>query len=128
VEKFKEWTDSAQAPEDRDQMLTNVMLYWLTNTAASSARLYFETLKSSGRPPEVTVPVGIAVFPRDLAQPVRSLAGKTNNIVHWSEFGHGGHFAATEEPICSSAMCESSSHSFDSPSFTRRVRPCPGMC
>ena len=101
AEKFKEWTDSAKVPEDavdRDHLLTNVMLYWLTNTATSSARLYFEAVKSFSRPLEVTIPVGIAVFPHDIAQPVRFLAEKTNNIVHWSEFDRGGHFAAMEEP------------------------------
>jgi microsomal epoxide hydrolase len=101
AEKFKEWTDSAKVPEDavdRDHLLTNVMLYWLTNTATSSARLYFEAVKSFGRPLEVTIPVGIAVFPHDIAQPVRFLAEKMNNIVHWSEFDRGGHFAAMEEP------------------------------
>jgi len=75
---------------DRDHLLTNVMLYWLTNTATSSARLYFEA--------GTCRPTVVAVFPKDIALPVRSLAEKTHNIVHWSEFGRGGHFAALEQP------------------------------
>jgi len=105
VEKFKEWTDSAGAPEDavdRDQMLTNVTIYWLTGTAGSSARLYYETAHSPygwGSPPErSTTPTGIAIFPLELDAPVRRFAERFNNIVHWSEFDRGGHFAAMEEP------------------------------
>lgn len=105
VEKFKAWTDSERAPEDavdRDQMLTNVMLYWLTGTAGSSARIYYETARAGagwGAPEEPsTAPTGVAVFPRDMSLPVRHLAERTNNIVYWSEFDRGGHFAALEEP------------------------------
>jgi pimeloyl-ACP methyl ester carboxylesterase len=101
AEKFREWTDSEQFPEDavdRDQMLTNVMLYWLTGTAGSSARLYRESALSWGRQERSTVPTGVAVFPRDLVSPIRRFAERSNNIVHWSEFDRGGHFAAMEEP------------------------------
>jgi pimeloyl-ACP methyl ester carboxylesterase len=101
VEKFKEWTDSAFAlPEesvDRDHMLTNVMLYWLTGTAGSSARMYYENMHSGswGQQPGRT-PTGVAVFAEDVA--IRRYAEMGNNIVHWSEFDRGGHFAALEVP------------------------------
>jgi epoxide hydrolase len=101
VEKFKDWTDSSEVPEDavdRDRMLTNVMLYWLTGTANSSARLYQEAAASWGRVEPSTTPTGVAVFPRDIGRPVRRFAEMNNNIVHWSEFDRGGHFAAMEEP------------------------------
>ncbi|WP_370947497.1 epoxide hydrolase family protein [Amycolatopsis sp. cg5] len=101
VERFKEWTDSADRPEDavdRDRMLTNVMLYWLTNTAASSSRIYKEAVPTYGRPIHVKVPVGVATFAHDIAHPVRRMAEQTHNIVHWSEFERGGHFAAMEQP------------------------------
>lgn len=105
VEKFKEWTDSTNFPEDavdRDQMLTNVMLYWLTKTANSSARIYYEFAQSGqawGKTEPSTVPMGVAVFPRDIGLPIRRFAERDNkNIVHWSEFDRGGHFAAMEEP------------------------------
>ncbi|WP_167139538.1 epoxide hydrolase family protein [Diaminobutyricimonas sp. TR449] len=101
VEKFKEWTDPAAGlPEDavdRDQMLTNVSVYWLTRTAASSARLYKEAQASWGQPTERSeVPSGVAVFPGDFG--IRAVAERENNVVHWSEFEHGGHFAAMEVP------------------------------
>ncbi len=104
VEKFKEWTDSEHAPEDavdRDRMLTNVMLYWLTGTAGSSARLYYEFSRSGswGPPAPSETPTGVAVFAHDIAQPIRSTAERDNNIVHWSEFDRGGHFAAMEQPL-----------------------------
>ena len=102
VEKFREWTDG-DLPEDavdRDQMLTNVTLYWLTATAGSSARLYFEAARGGtwGPPAQSSVPTGVAVFPGEIAPPIRRFAERSNNIVHWSEFDRGGHFAAMEEP------------------------------
>jgi epoxide hydrolase len=103
AEKFKEWTDSTDSPDDavdRDQLLTNVTVYWLTGTAGSSARLYYESVRTGGWGAETpsTVATGVAVFPRELAPPIRLFAERTNNIVHWSEFDRGGHFAAMEEP------------------------------
>ncbi|MFF8946123.1 epoxide hydrolase family protein [Streptomyces sp. NPDC014864] len=105
VEKFREWTDSAELPEeavDRDRMLTDVMLYWLTGTAGSSSRIYYERAHSSGRaaaPAEPsTAPTALAVFPAELQLPLRHRAERTENIVRWTEFDRGGHFAAMEEP------------------------------
>ncbi|MFD0967615.1 epoxide hydrolase family protein [Plantactinospora endophytica] len=103
VEKFKEWTDAADVPEDavdRDLLLTNVMLYWLTDTAGSSANYYYEAAHPAGDqgPRRLTVPTGVAVFGGDVAAPVRRLAARDNNIVHWTEYDRGGHFAAMEEP------------------------------
>ncbi|MDO3705429.1 epoxide hydrolase [Micromonospora sp. C28SCA-DRY-2] len=104
VEKFKEWTDSADRPEDavdRDQMLTNVMLYWLTGTAGSSARIYYERAHADywGKPPEPsTAPTALAVFPQDNFIPLRHIADRTNHIVQWTEYDRGGHFAAMEVP------------------------------
>jgi pimeloyl-ACP methyl ester carboxylesterase len=101
VEKFKEWTHpSAELPEvaiERDHMLTNVMLYWLTGTAGSSARLYYENMHSGawGAQPGPT-PTGVAVFAEDIA--IRRYAEQGNNIVHWTDFERGGHFAAMEVP------------------------------
>jgi pimeloyl-ACP methyl ester carboxylesterase len=100
VERFKEWTWAAEVPEDavdRDQLLTNVMLYWLTGTANSSARLYYENMRAGFVPPQpVTVPVGVAVFAGDYA--IRRYGEQGFNITHWSEFDRGGHFAAMEAP------------------------------
>jgi epoxide hydrolase len=104
AEKFKEWTDSEDRPEDavdRDRMLTNVMLYWLTGTAGSSARIYYERAHADywGSPPEPsTTPTALAVFPHDNFIPLRHIADRTNNIVQWTEYDKGGHFAAMEQP------------------------------
>jgi epoxide hydrolase len=101
AEKFKEWThpavDLPEAAVDRDRLLTNVMLYWLTGTAGSAARLYYENVHAAswGQPP-ATTPTGVAVFAEDVA--IRRYAERANNIVHWSEFDRGGHFAAMEAP------------------------------
>jgi pimeloyl-ACP methyl ester carboxylesterase len=85
---------------DRDALLTNVALYWLTNTAESSARLYYEnahTPEQSAQPPNPT-PTGVAVFGNDF-QSIRRFAARDNtNIVHWSEFERGTHFAAMDAP------------------------------
>jgi pimeloyl-ACP methyl ester carboxylesterase len=101
VEKFKEWTyPSSGLPEEavnRDQMLTDVMLYWLTRTAGSSAGLYYENMHSGSwcQAPGPT-PTGVAAFAEDVA--IRRYAELGNNIVHWTDFPKGGHFAAMEVP------------------------------
>ncbi|MFE2180821.1 hypothetical protein [Streptomyces sp. NPDC059455] len=82
---------------DRDAVLTNVSLYWFTNTAGPSARLYKEAASAWGAPPERSgVPTGVAVFRGDTA--IRRLAEPWHAISHWSEFEAGGHFAAMEVP------------------------------
>ncbi|MFF3247224.1 epoxide hydrolase family protein [Streptomyces sp. NPDC002870] len=104
AEKFKEWTDAPDRPEDavdRDLLLTNVMLYWLTGTAGSSARIYYERAHADywGAPPEPsTAPTALAVFPHENFIPLRHIAERTNTIVRWTEFDRGGHFPAMEEP------------------------------
>jgi pimeloyl-ACP methyl ester carboxylesterase len=101
VEKFNEWTyPGTELPEqaiDRDRILTDVMLYWLTGTAGSSANMYYENMHASswGQQPGTT-PTGVAVFAEDVA--IRRYAEQGNNIVHWTDFDHGGHFAAMETP------------------------------
>jgi epoxide hydrolase len=100
VEKFKEWTHAADVPEDavdRDQLLTNVMLYWLTGTANSSGRMYYENMHAGFSPQQPgTTPTGVAVFAEDYA--IRRYGERSNNVVHWTEFDRGGHFAAMEAP------------------------------
>ncbi|HLL33847.1 MAG TPA: epoxide hydrolase [Streptomyces sp.] len=105
VEKFREWTDSEELPEeavDRDRLLTDVMLYWLTGTAGSSARVYYERAHATGRAAEPaepsTAPTAVALFPAELQLPLRHKADRTENIVRWTELERGGHFAAMEEP------------------------------
>ena len=103
LEKFWAWTDCDGHPENaltRDELLDNVMLYWVTATAASSARLYWESFGPDRRKPHtVTVPTGVAVFPKEIVPPVRRwMEDRYSNIRHWSEMPKGGHFAAFEQP------------------------------
>lgn len=103
MDRFKEWTypaaDLPDAAVDRDLLLTNVMLYWLTGTAGSSARLFKETSNDVGPASEPSaVPMGVAVFPAEHLLSIRRLAERAYNIVHWSEFDRGGHFPAMEVP------------------------------
>jgi pimeloyl-ACP methyl ester carboxylesterase len=94
AERFAQWTDPRSRISD-DRLLTNVSLYWLTATAASSARLHREAPRRSGPCP---VPVGVAVLPHDITRSVRPLAERLYDVRHWSEFDRGGHFAAMEVP------------------------------
>jgi epoxide hydrolase len=101
VERFKDWSDpAAELPEDavdRDRILTNVTIYWLTATAGPSAQLYYEGAAAWGRTAEPSgVPTGVAVFPMDIS--IRRLAEREHTITHWSEYDRGGHFAAMEAP------------------------------
>lgn len=99
VDKFHDWTHGPM--EDtvgRDLILTNVMLYWITGTGGSAARIYYENMHATpnwGRPPSKT-PLGVAAFAEDIA--IRRYGEQANNIVHWSDFDRGGHFAAMEAP------------------------------
>ena len=98
VDKFKEWTHpAADLPSiDRDRMLTTAMLYWLTGTAGSAARIYYETMHATDWPYRTEVPTGVAAFAEDI--PIRRFAEQANNITHWTDFETGGHFAALEVP------------------------------
>ncbi|MGR6920836.1 epoxide hydrolase family protein [[Actinomadura] parvosata] len=103
VERFKDWTDpAAKLPEDavdRDRILADVSVYWFTGTAGSSAHTYYERFNDPGMwapAPRGTVPTAVAVFPTDFS--VRPLAERVHNVVRWSEFDRGGHFAALETP------------------------------
>lgn len=103
VHAFQQWCDhdgDLQAAVDVDELLTNIMIYWVTESMPSSLRLFWEML-ASGRfgPPEtrVEVPTGAAQF-RDICMPRREWAERHYNIVHWNEFQSGGHFAALEQP------------------------------
>ncbi len=102
LEKFWAWTDCDGDPESvlsRDELLDNVMLYWATESGASSARIYWQSFGRAERKP-VTVPTGVAVYPREIVPPVRHWmeAGDYPNIQHWEEMTKGGHFAAFEQP------------------------------
>ena len=104
LEKFRSWSDcdgNVYARFTADELLTNLTLYWVTQTAGSAARYYYETQQgsySTEPPVRVEVPSGFALFPRDLLSPPRELAERWFDVRRWSEMPRGGHFAALEEP------------------------------
>jgi len=101
VEKFWSWMDCDGHPENvltRDELLDNVMLYWTTASAASSARLYWESFTFFGGGQLVKLPTGIAAFPKEIIRAPRSWCEATYNITHWTTMPRGGHFAAFEQP------------------------------
>jgi pimeloyl-ACP methyl ester carboxylesterase len=108
LEKFHAWSDlddgGMAATFGWDRLLDNVMVYWLSNTAGSAARLYAESSRAGTSATDrwtgsVAVPTGHAVYPRELLQTPRSWAEARYPIVHWSEQERGGHFAAFERPV-----------------------------
>jgi len=101
VEKFWAWADCDGHPENvltRDQLLDNVMLYWLPATGASSARLYWESFANRNLE-RVEVPTGCSIFPKEIARlPRRWVEGRFPDLRYWHEVDRGGHFAAFEQP------------------------------
>ena len=101
LEKFRAWTDCDGHPENvltRDEMLDDIMLYWCTASAASSARLYWESFNSLGRF-EIDLPAGISIFPKEIFRASRRWAERHyRHLIHWNELDRGGHFAALEVP------------------------------
>ena len=104
VEKFRTWSDCGGHPEptfSRDQLITNAMLYWVTQTITSSARLYWEHQHASveKRAAElVGVPTGIARYPNEVLRFPRGWVERRYNVTHWAVMPRGGHFAAMEQP------------------------------
>ncbi|MEO2175942.1 MAG: epoxide hydrolase [bacterium] len=104
TEKFHSWTDCDGNVENavtKDELLTNIMIYWVTGSITSSARLYYESnhvknnLHEHGR---IATPTGCTMFPGELFQPPCQWADELFNIQHWTKQPKGGHFAALEQP------------------------------
>ena len=104
VEKYRTWSDCDGDVERRfskDELLTNVTIYWVTQTIGSSARLYYETYRNPWRLGEgdrIQVPCAAALFPKDIYHPPREWAERSFNVQRWTEMPRGGHFNAMEEP------------------------------
>ncbi len=104
IEKFRTWSDCGGDVESvfsRDELLTNVMIYWVTETIHSSTRLYYESRQrplSLSSNNSVKLPVAFALFPKEIPLPPRSLVERGLNIARWTEMPKGGHFAAMEQP------------------------------
>jgi len=101
-EKFWSWMDCGDTPESavsRDEMLDIISLYWFTGTAASSARLYWESFHGAFFARQLDLPVGCSVFPQEIYKAARSWADRCMpQLIHWNELPRGGHFAAFEQP------------------------------
>jgi pimeloyl-ACP methyl ester carboxylesterase len=106
VERRRAWSDCDGDVERRfskDDLLTTVMIYWLSRSIGTSMRFYWESMRLTWKPahdrsPAIEAPTGIAVFPRELLFLPRKLAERNANLSHWSEMTSGGHFAPAEEP------------------------------
>ena len=103
VEKFYQWMDCDGHPENivsRDELLDNIMVYWLTGSGASSARLYWESFGGGeGREQPVSIPMGATISTKDIFRTSERFASRVfTNIVYWKDKEEGGHFAAFEQP------------------------------
>jgi microsomal epoxide hydrolase len=104
TEKFRTWSDCDGEVERRfskDELLTNIMLYWVTETIPSSVRIYYENAHASLqlKPGQhIEVPAGVALFPKDISLPPREWAERSLRVQRWTQMPRGGHFAALEEP------------------------------
>lgn len=101
LEKFHSWSDCDGNLENRyskDELLNNIMIYWLSNSIGTSVQIYRENTYSLPPIGKIDVPTGIALFPKDILLPPRKWAEKNLNIIHWTEMPCGGHFTAMEAP------------------------------
>jgi pimeloyl-ACP methyl ester carboxylesterase len=103
IEKFHAWSDNdgdITHTFTKDDLLTNVMIYWVTQTIGSSVRLYYEAIHSPAlaAPTHTNVPAGFAIFPKDISPAPREFAERFFNVQRWQEMPRGGHFAALEAP------------------------------
>ena len=103
IEKFWAWTDCDGQPENvltRDELLDNVMMYWLPGAGASSARIYWESFSVLGRPQEpIHIPAGVSMFPHEIFRASKRWGEERfTNLVHYNALDKGGHFAAFEQP------------------------------
>jgi pimeloyl-ACP methyl ester carboxylesterase len=106
-DKFAEWTYTGGVPErelSKDDMLDDITLYWVTNTAVSSARLYWENNANNFNAVDVSIPAAVTVFPGEIYRAPRSWCERSyHNLIYWNEVDKGGHFAAWEQPELFSA-------------------------
>jgi len=104
VEKYRRWSDCGGDVETRftkDELLTTVTIYWVTQSINSSARLYYEAFSKAwnlDKDEKIGVPVAVAAFPSENTVPLREWSERGYNVQHWTDMPAGGHFAALEEP------------------------------
>jgi len=108
LEKFHAWGDVGERPDGvfarfgLDDLCTNLTIYWVTQTAGSAFRIYYETMRnmSMNKAPvrKIDIPTAVAIFPRDMVPAPRVFAERVFNVQQWTEMPEGGHFAAMEKP------------------------------
>ncbi len=104
VEKYRTWSDCGGDVEKRftkDELLTNITIYWVTQTIGSSVRMYYENQRSAwvmGKDELLPAEAAIAVFPGEISRPPREWAERSFNVCRWTAMPRGGHFAVLEEP------------------------------
>ena len=104
VEKYRTWSDCGGDVEKsytKDELLTIVTIYWVTQTISSSTRMYFENQKNlwaMEKDQKVPTPAGMAMFPQEISKPPREWGERSYHVRRWTEMASGGHFAALEEP------------------------------
>jgi len=106
IEKFYAWSDTKGQLENsftKDELLTNLTVYWVTQTAGSAFRIYYETMRSmpsmsKGPLKKISIPTAVAIFPKDMVPAPRVFAERVFDIQQWTEMPEGGHFAAMEKP------------------------------
>ena len=104
VEKYRTWSDCGGDVEKsytKDELLTIVTIYWVTQTISSSTRMYFENQKhlwTMEKDQKVPTPAGMAMFPQEISKPPREWGERSYHVRRWTEMASGGHFAALEEP------------------------------
>jgi pimeloyl-ACP methyl ester carboxylesterase len=104
IEKFYSWSDingNLENEYTKDELLTNLTIYWVTQTAGSAFRIYYETmrdLKRGSGTKKVEIPTAVCIFPRDMIHAPREFAERIFNLQQWTQMPAGGHFAAMEQP------------------------------
>ena len=94
-------SDDVESRFTKDELLTTITIYWVTQTINSSTRLYYETQRQPwelGQDERIETPTGMAVFPKEISRPPREWGERSFNLRRWTEMPSGGHFAALEEP------------------------------
>ena len=105
VEKYRTWSDCGGEVERRftkDELLTNITIYWVTQTIGSSVRMYYDNQRGTwemGKDEQVPAPAAVAVFTGEISRPPKEWADRSYNVCRWTEIASGGHFAALEEPV-----------------------------
>ena len=106
IEKFYAWSDINGQLENsfaKDELLTNLTIYWVTQTAGSAFRIYYETMRNmpmrEAPVQKINTPTAVAIFPKDMVPAPRVFAERVFNVRQWTEMPEGGHFAAMEKPV-----------------------------